>query len=73
VPTNRTNAIQECKRVDAPPPPIDGMHTKAKRFDRGTMLVDMRNHVNIVAGALSRERHRNAMSHEVPILSHEID
>jgi hypothetical protein len=49
------------------------MHTKAKRFDRGTMLVDMRNHVNIVAGALSRERHRNAMSHEVPILSHEID
>ena len=73
VPTNRPNAIQECKRVDAPPPPIHRMHAKAERLDRGTMLIDMRNHVYIIAGALGGKRHRNAMSHEIPILSHEID
>ena len=71
--TNRTNTVQECKRVDAAPPPIDGMQAKSKRLNRGAMLIDMRDHVDIVAGALGGERHRNAMSHEVPILSHEID
>jgi hypothetical protein len=49
------------------------MHAKAERLDRGTMLIDMRNHVYIIAGALGGKRHGNAMSHEIPILSHEID
>jgi hypothetical protein len=49
------------------------MQTKAKRLDRGTMLIDMRNHVYIITGALGGKRHRNAMSHEIPILSHEKD
>ena len=73
VPTNGKNAIQECKRIDAPSPPIHRMHVKTQRLDGGKMLVDMGNHVDIVTGALSGECHRNAMSYEVPILSDEID
>jgi len=49
------------------------MDLKAERFDCGTVLVDMCNDVNVVAGALRRQRHRHPMRHEVPILGHEID
>jgi hypothetical protein len=73
VPTSRTNTVKKCKRVHASSPPVHGMQTKAKRLDRGTMLIDMRNHVYIITGALGGKRHRNAMSHEIPILSHEKD
>src|SRR5262245_48968902 len=67
------DAIDKCKRVDTSSSPLHRMHPKAQRFDGCTMLIDPRNDVNIIAGALRCERHRNAMPHEIPILSYEID
>ena len=73
VPADRSNAVQECKRVDTPPLPFHSMYMKAERFDGRTILVNMRNDVDIIARALRSERHRHPMSHEIPIFGDEVD
>jgi hypothetical protein len=63
----------EIQRIEAAAPPDDGMQAEALRFDGGRALVDVGDHVDLVAGALGFARHRQPVRKEIPVLRHQID
>ena len=49
------------------------MKMKSFRFDRGAVAIDASCDMYVEAGIAGGPCHRQAMGHEIPIFSHEID